>query len=256
MFKIVIPDSKAWKNLMNAISALVEEATFDITSEGLKLRAMDPSHVAMVDFQYPHTAFQEYVCSEPSKLCIDIGDILKLMRRVESGEQIELSLDPEKNKLVMKLIGRYTRRFSLPLLQPSTSEPPTPKLTFDAKITIDGDCLNDAVTDISTVSEQIRFEAYPEKLILRGGGETGDVVVEFEKNNEAITEFQVNTPADNKSIPHKALYGINFLSEMIKAGTAASKLSTIEFSTDKPIKIHFTLPSEGMLTYYLAPRIE
>jgi proliferating cell nuclear antigen len=256
MFKIVIPDSKVWKNLMSAISALVEEATFDITSEGLKLRAMDPSHVALVDFQYPRTAFQEYVCSEPSKLCIDIGDLLKLMRRVESGEQIELSLDPEKNKLAMKLIGRYTRRFSLPLLQPSTSEHPTPKLTFDAKITLDGDCLNDAVADISTVSEQVKFEAYPEKLILRGGGERGDAVVEFEKNNEAITEFQVNTQADTKSIPYKALYDINFLSETIKAGTATSKLSTIEFSTDKPIKIHFTLPSEGVLTYYLAPRTE
>ncbi len=59
MFKIIIPDSKTWKNLMSAISALVEEATFDINSEGLKLRAMDPSHVAMVDFQYPSSAFQE-----------------------------------------------------------------------------------------------------------------------------------------------------------------------------------------------------
>ncbi len=256
MFNIIIPDSKTWKNLMSAISALVEEATFDINSEGLKLRAMDPSHVAMVDFQYPSSAFQEYVCSEPSKLCIDIGDLLKLMRRVESGEQIELSLDQEKSKLVMKLIGRYTRRFSLPLLQPSTSETPTPKLSFDAKITLDGDCLNDAVADISTVSELVKFEAYPEKLILRGGGETGDVVVEFEKNNEAITEFLVNIQADKELIPYRAIYGINFLSEMIKAGTATSKLSTLEFSTDKPIKIHFTLPSEGVLTYYLAPRIE
>lgn len=249
MFKILIPDSKVWKNLMGAISALVEEASFDITAEGLKLRAMDPSHVAMVDFTIPSSAFQEYICSEPSKLCIDIGDMLKLMRRVESGEQIELSLDEGKSKLVMKLLGRYTRRFSLPLLQPSTAETPTPKLSFDAKITLDGDCLSDAVTDISTVGEQVKFEADPEKLVLRGGGETGDVVVEFEKNNEAITEFQVSGQV-------KALYGINFLSEMVKAGTATSKLSTVEFSTDKPIKIHFTLPSEGTLTYYLAPRIE
>ena len=249
MFKIVIPDSKVWKNLMSAISALVEEATFDITPEGLKLRAMDPSHVAMVDFGYPSSAFQEYACSEPSKLCIDISDLLKLMRRVESGEQIELSKDPEKNKLVTKLLGKYKRRFSLPLLQPSTTEPPTPKLTFDTKITLDGDCLNDAIADISTVSEQVKIEADPEKLVLSGGGETGDVVVEFEKNNEAITEFQVSTQV-------KAIYGINFLNDMIKAGTATSKLLTIELSSEKPIKICFLLPSDGVLIYYLAPRLE
>ncbi|RLI05057.1 proliferating cell nuclear antigen (pcna) [Candidatus Bathyarchaeota archaeon] len=249
MFKIVIPDSKAWKNLMNAISTLVEEASFDITPEGVKLRAMDPSHVAMVDFEYPKTAFQEYVCSEPTKLCVDIGDMLKLMKRVESGETLELSLDTETSKLVMKLTGKYTRRFSLPLLQPTTTEMPTPKLTFDAKIKMDADCLSDAVNDIAVVSEQIKFEANPEKFVLSGLGETGNVVVEFEKTNNAILEFQVNGEA-------KALYGISFLQDMVKAGTASSKVSTVEFSTDKPVKIDFELPLQGKLTYYLAPRIE
>ena len=46
------------------------------------------------------------------------------------------------------------------------------------------------------------------------------------------------------------------LEDMIKAGKASSKISTIEFSTDKPVKIDFELPLQVKLTYYLAPRIE
>jgi len=250
MFKIVIPDSRTWRNLMAAISTLVEEATFDVTPEGLTLRAMDPSHVAMVDFQYPKGSFQEYVCSEPSKLCIDIADVLKLMRRLELGETLELSLDTQTGHLIMKLTGKYARRFSVPILQPTTTEIPTPKLAFDVTIKMDADCLNDAVTDIGTVSDQARFEATPEKLVMTGLSETGNVVVEFEKTNQAILEFQV------RSEQVKALYGVSFLQDMIKAGTASSKISTFEFSTDKPIKIDFELPPQGRLTYYLAPRLE
>ena len=249
MFKIVIADSRMWKNRMAAISALVEEATFDITPEGISLRAMDPSHVAMVDFEYPKEAFQEYSCSEPSKLCVDIADMVKLMRRVESGETLELSLDPEANKLSMKLSGKYTRRFSIPQLQSSATEMPTPKLEFDANIKMDAGCLNDAATDMATVSEQVKFEANPDKLVMTGLSETGNVVVEFEKDNTSIVNFNVKGEV-------KALYGVSFLQDIVKAGTASSNLATVEFSTDKPVRIDFELPLQGKLTYYLAPRIE
>jgi len=251
MFKIVIADSRMWKNLMAAISTLVEEATFDITPEGISLRAMDPSHVAMVDFEYPKEAFQEYSCSEPSKpLCVDIADMVKLMRRVESGETLELSLDPDTNKLLMKLSGKYTRRFSIPQLQPSTTEKtPTPKLEFDANIKMDAGCLNDAVTDMAAVSEQVKFEANTDKLVMTGLSETGDIIVEFEKDNTSIVSFNVKREV-------KALYGVSILQDMVKAGTASSNLATVEFSTDKPIRIDFELPLQGKLTYHLAPRIE
>jgi proliferating cell nuclear antigen len=249
MFKVVIADSRMWKNFMAAISTLVEEATFDITPVGISLRAMDPSHVAMVDFEYPKEAFQEYSCSEPSKLCVDIADMVKLMRRVESGETLQLSMDPDANKLSIKLSGKYTRHFSIPQLQPSTTETPTPKIEFDANIKMDASCLNDAISDMATVSEQVKFEANPEKLMMTGLSETGDVVVEFEKDNTSIVSYNVKGEA-------KALYGVSFLQDMVKAGTASSNLATIEFSTDKPIKIDFELPLQGKLTYYLAPRIE
>ena len=249
MFKIVIPDSKTWKNLMNAISTLIEEASFDVTPEGMKLRAMDPSHVAMVDFEYPKTAFQEYECPEPTKLCVNIGDMLKLLKRVEAGESLELSLDKAAGRLSMKISGKYTRRFSLPLLQPSTTEIPTPKISFDARVKLDADSLSDAIADIATVSEQVKFEANSERLTLSGVGETGNVTIDFEKDSSSVIEFQVQQES-------KALYGISFLEDMIKAGKASSKISTIEFSTDKPVKIDFELPLQGKLTYYLAPRIE
>ncbi|MFH1327805.1 MAG: proliferating cell nuclear antigen (pcna) [Candidatus Bathyarchaeota archaeon] len=249
MLKITIADARNWKNLMGAISTLVEDATFDISPEGITLRAMDPSHVAMVDFESPKDSFQEYVCDETLKLCVDIADMLKFMRRVESGETLELTNDPQTAHLSMKMVGKYTKRFSLPLLQPSTTEVPIVKLALDAKVKMDADYLRDAINDIGATSDQVKFEADPERLVLTGLGETGNIVVEFERSNQAILDFQTHANV-------KALYGVSFLEDMIKAGAASSKIATIEFSTDKPIKLDFELPLKGKLTYYLAPRLE
>ena len=39
-----------WKAVTASIQTLVEEATFDVSNDGISFRAMDPSHVALVDF--------------------------------------------------------------------------------------------------------------------------------------------------------------------------------------------------------------
>ena len=53
MFKLKVSDAKLLRDMATAISILVDEATFKIDPEGMKLRAMDPSRVAMIDFEWP-----------------------------------------------------------------------------------------------------------------------------------------------------------------------------------------------------------
>ena len=67
MFKIKVADAKLLRDMISAISILVDEATFNLVAEGMKLRAMDPSRVAMVDFEWPKTVFDEYQCDTPTK---------------------------------------------------------------------------------------------------------------------------------------------------------------------------------------------
>ena len=77
MFKLKVADSKFLREMATAISILVDEATFKIEPDGLKLRAMDPSRVAMIDFELPKTIFEEYVCSEPMKIGMKISEHLQ-----------------------------------------------------------------------------------------------------------------------------------------------------------------------------------
>jgi proliferating cell nuclear antigen len=249
MFKIKVADAKLLRDMVTSISILVDEATFKIEPEGLKLRAMDPSRVAMVDFEWPKTVFDEYICSEPTKMCINISELLKLLKRAGKGETVELGLDEKTGRLQVKIVGKYTRSFTMPTLEASEEEAPTPKLTFNVKVKATTEGLSQAIEDAQLVSDHVKVEADQEKLGLNASGDLMGAEITLLKGSDTILDLEVKEPS-------KATFSLSYLSEIIKAASATSDIATLEFSSNMPIRLDFQQAKEGRLTFYLAPRIE
>ena len=249
MFKLKISDAKLLRDIVTAISILVDEATFKIDPENLKLRAMDPSRVAMVDFEWPKTIFDEYVCTEPTKMCINISELLKLIKRAGRNEVVELSLDEKTARLHVKITGRYTRNFTMPTLEAAEEEVPTPKITFNVRAKATAEGLREAIEDAQLVSDHVRIEANPEKLIFNASGDLMGAIIELQKGSDTLLDLETKEPS-------KATFSLSYLSEIVKASSSTSEIATMEFSSDMPIKLDFQQAKEGKLTYYLAPRIE
>jgi proliferating cell nuclear antigen len=249
MFKLKVADAKLLRDMATAISILVDEATFQINPEGLKLRAMDPSRVAMIDFEWPKTVFEEYACTEPTKMCINISELLKLLKRAGKDEVVELALDEKTGRLQVKITGKYTRNFTMPTLEASEEEVPTPKITFNVKAKTTAEGLRQAIEDAELVSDHVRIEADMEKLVFQATGDLMGATIEIKKGSDALLDLEVKEPS-------KATFSLSYLSEIIKAASATSDIATLEYSTDMPIKLDFQQAKEGKLTFYLAPRIE
>jgi len=249
MFKAKISDAKLLRDMITAISTLVDEATFNITPEAIKLRAMDPSRVAMIDFEMPKTTFDEYTADTPTKMCINITELLKLLRRTSKDESVELALDEKTGRLNVGIKGKYDRTFNMPTLEATEEEVPTPKVTFNvrAKATTEG--LNEAIQDVLLVSDHVRIEMDNEKMTMRATGDLMGATVELKKGSDALLDLEAKESS-------KATFSLSYLSEIIKTAAATSDVATLEFSTDMPIRIDFQQPKEGKLTFYLAPRIE
>ncbi len=249
MFGLKVADAKLLRDMMTSVSILVDEATFKLDSEGLKLRAMDPSRVAMIDFWWPKTAFEEYACTEPTKICINITELLKLLKRTGKDEVVELSLDEKTGRLQVKISGRYSRNFTMPTLEASEEEVPTPKLSFNvtAKATAEG--LSQAIEDAQLVSDHVRLEADPEKLVFNAAGDLMGATITIPKGSDTLLDLEVKESS-------KATFSLSYLTEIIKAASQTSDIVILEFSSDMPIKLDFQQAKEGRLTFFLAPRIE
>ena len=249
MFRLKVADAKQLRDMITSISILVDEATFKLDAEGMKLRAMDPSRVAMIDFEWPKTIFEEYTCTEPTKMCINITELLKLLKRAGKDETLELSIDEKTGKLQIMIAGRYARNFTMPTLEASEEEVPTPKITFNVKIKATTEGLSQAIEDAQLVSDHVRIEADPEKVVFNAAGDLMGATITLQKGSDTLLELDAKEP-------QKATFSLSYLTEIIKTASATSDIATLEFSSDMPIKLDFQQAKEGKLTFYLAPRIE
>jgi proliferating cell nuclear antigen len=249
MFKLKVTDAKLLRDMATAISILVDEATFKIDSDGLKLRAMDPSRVAMIDFEWPKAIFENYEASEPSKMCINISELLKLLRRAGKDESVELTLDDKTGRLQVSIMGKYSRNFTMPTLEASEEEVPTPKISFNVKAKTTTSGLSQAIEDAQLVSDHVKVEADTEKMTLVASGDLMGATITLQKGSDALLDLEAKEPS-------KATFSLSYLSEIIKAASATSDIATLEFSTDMPVRIDFQQTKEGKLTFFLAPRIE
>lgn len=62
MFEARMSDTTIMKRLMDAITCLIEDGQFDVSSKGMSLQAMDTSHVALVSMCLKSDAFDPYRC--------------------------------------------------------------------------------------------------------------------------------------------------------------------------------------------------
>ena len=237
-----------WKAIAVAISTIVEEATFEATSQGLNFRGMDPSHIALIDLNWPNSAFEKYECSQPLKIGLKIEDFVKLIKRASSNDKVEL--ETKDDSLLIKFVNSYKKEYLVHLIEPYSSSTPVPKISLNSKAVIKTKALEHLLDDIQVVSETVNISAKKDQIILEGQGDTGNAKILLDKTNEDIISIDIK----EESI---ATYSLSHLLDIIGSLSSVSENVSLEFSTKMPIKLVFKIGAYGIdLCYYLAPRIE
>lgn len=247
VLRLTMADAKTLRNILTSLSALVDEACIIADEDGLRVKAMDPSHVAMVDFEWSKSAFEEFEIDKPTTIGLNLEETLKLLRRT-GDESLELNFDESVGKLEVKLSGRYKRRLTIPTLQLTGEEIPPLKIEFDVTAKITSSCLMRTVADAATVSDILRFKASSDRLIMEASGELGEITVELDKTSEALLDLRVKQSSN-------ASYSLTFLEDIVKSASNLAGTVNLEFSTDKPLKLNFEI-LQGKLVYYVAPYVE
>ena len=86
--KLVVQEAPALKAAIDSIVCLVEEGQFDVKSDGLLLKAMDPSQISMISFSMPKSAFMEYNVPEETKIGVNISQLAEVLARGKKGERL------------------------------------------------------------------------------------------------------------------------------------------------------------------------
>ena len=174
-----------WKEIASCVSALVDDATFEVSSDGITFRAMDPAHVALIDILWPSSAFEKFECTKADKFTVRIEDFAKLIRRSEARDIVEISRSGDES-IILKVGNEFYRReFELHLLDSSAKSSPIPRLSFDAKFVMSYSTFAQALNDISTVSNHITIRTSKDRVSFSGKGDVGKALATFERSLSA-----------------------------------------------------------------------
>lgn len=248
MFFAKTASATEWKAVSAAVKTLVEEATFEASSEALSFRAMDPSHVALVDLTWPNTAFEKFECDKQFKFSMRVDDLVKLIGRSETKDTVEIA-STEEDAISVKFMNGYKREFTVHLIESSAGAAPLPKLEFDTKVTLTKSIFERVLSDIAVVSDQVTIHAAKDTLSFSGKSDVGQAAIGLDKTGADILELAIKAES-------RATYNIDYLLSITKAAGQASDTLTCEFSTKKPIKLGFRLNEQGArMDFFLAPRV-
>ncbi|MDQ3868712.1 MAG: hypothetical protein M3250_04035, partial [Thermoproteota archaeon] len=142
---------------------------------------------------------------------------------------------------------------------------PLPQMTFNSKIIIGIAALDKILNDVGVISEKITIDTSSNSVsnnkttaIFSGNSDRGEARIIMQSDNDdknKVESLQEITAKENS----KSTYNIDFISKIIRAigNQSSSNLVTIEYSSNKPLRLEFLLLS-GMvrIQFYLAPRVQ
>ncbi len=249
MVSAKMADSKVWKTCIGTMVNLIEEGAFKFTSDGVRMKAMDPSHVALVDFELPAAAFTEYNFKQPVTLGLNLAEMNKVVYRAKAEDELILELDENIHRLAIMFKGTSTRRLSLPLIDVREAELPEPKIQFTATADILAGVIQDGLRDAELISDNVRFELNENGFYVSAVGDKGTTELKLDKGDKGLVNLSVKDPA-------QAMFNLNYLTDMTKAATSADVIK-INLGTNLPIQLDFPIAEgKGKLLFLLAPRIE
>lgn len=243
-----------FRNAMKLLNIINEEETLHFTKTGITALTMDPSHVSMVNWRIPDSAFESYELPETEaegselKLTVSIKELLSRLD-IEEGEALTITHNAEKSLLQFSIVRpeiNRTRELKLKLLETEGGEVPAPKILYKANGRILLKDFKRALKDAAIVAEHLtvvidKGERHI-KVMFDASGDLGDAGLIAE-----ALEGQVEEKA-------KATFTISYLEEAIRTSEPLTELVSLHLSNDLPLRVTHE-DSLIECTFYFAPCI-
>ena len=236
-----LTDNIILKNCFEAISTIVDEVSLECDSEGMRLRALDRSHITFVKMELNAGLFDEYICETPEKLNVDTDELMQILKRCKPKDLLKLETDESNIKFTFE--GDSTRNFNLRLIDINYDSPTPPRIEIPVKLNLPVELLGDFLEDMLIFGENVKFIVDEDYLRCEGQGEFGDSEVKYihGENVQEIIESK---------------FSINKIKDMLKAKKLASMV-TLSLGTDMPLFLTYNIGNgDGLLEFMLAPRLE
>ncbi len=238
------------KEFIGTVGSLVDEAKLNVNEDGMQIKAVDPSHVAMIEANLIKSAFDSYE-ADVAEMGIDVDKFKTVLAVAGKEDMVSLEKDDKLNRLVVN-IGNLTR--AMPLLDTSgMPDPKVPSLDLPAFVSVSVEEISQGLKASKSVSDHIALSTTKDsfRLICEGDNQNR---VDLTLGKEQLEKLV--SPEETTS-----LFSLEYFALMVNS-LPPDRILHINLGTDLPVKVDADLAIEdltgaqGNVKFLLAPRID
>jgi len=228
------------------ISALVDECKLRCNPEEVRVRAVDPANVAMVNTALRASAFESYQ-ADGGLLGLNLSTFEDVLGLGDSDQLAHLELDQQIRKLDIE-IGETSYTQALINPQSIRSEPDIPDLDLPNTVTLTAKQLDHAVTAADLAADHILIGVDPQAdtVWFEGEGDTDDVRTVYGEGDYLDSRLVEET---------RSLFSLDYLKDVVGAMPSDAEVR-LRLGHEFPIDLRYE-HSEGHASVQvtISPRV-
>lgn len=245
--------SAAFKTLVEAAKELLTDTCIEFDDTGMKIVAMDTSHIVLVHLKLDASKFEYYYCKSKVVIGVNMINFHKLIKTLNSNDTLTMFLDESNfNQLGIKCenVEKNTKTtFKLNLLDLDNPKISVDPAEFNSVITLPSSDFQKICRDCYNIAEQVEIKNINNQLIFSCKGD-------FCSQETILCDHDgVNTIAYKNN--GEIVQGMFSLKYLVLFTKCTNLCNTVELylKNDYPILVRFQVASLGELKLCLSPSI-
>lgn len=180
MLEAKLEQAELLKKVLDAIKELVTDANFDCSDEGIKLQAMDNSHVALVSLNLAKSGFTDYRCDRDMSLGMSLASLQKIVKCAGNNDMVTLRADESLDVLALLFEAKKQDRigeYEMKLMDIDAEHLGIPDTVYDAEIDLSSAEFARIIRDLKELGESVKIEVSKEGVRFSADGDIGSASV-------------------------------------------------------------------------------
>jgi proliferating cell nuclear antigen len=233
----------AFKSLFEVLKEIINDVNIYFDASGFHIKAFDTARVTLVNVFMDSRNFEEYECSRPVIIGVNMSNIFKLIKSIGNNDIILLENTDENLNITISNASKKTKStFNLKLLDLNEETIEIPEISG----------MN------TTIVHSLDFQKLVRDMLSIGTDMTiyrHSTVIEFScdgdfANQCTIIDDQTALPDD---VTCKGTYSLKYISMFIKSTSMCPLVQILQSDDDQsPIIFKYSIANLGEIHFYLA----
>ena len=246
--------SNALRTLIEVLKDVLNDTNITIDETGVKIMAMDGSHVALIHMKLFAERFEAFYCREKMHIGVCMTSLFKLMKTASNTDTISLFIDDECiDELCIQVDNNdknSSTLFKLRLLDIDNEDLQIPDVEINCVVTMPSNDFQRMCRDMSNISDTVTIQSDPDGLFFKC---KGDFASQETLIGEATHGLVYNKKAHNDVI--KGSFALKYINLFTKSTNLCNTIE-LYLKPDYPLILKYNVANLGEIRFCLAPKVD